>query len=243
MPLVAFSEGRVFGERVGQGPPQVLALHGWGRDHNDFRHLLEGLDAIALDLPGFGASPPPPAPWGSADYANAVREVLQRFDRPPVVVGHSFGGRVAVSLAAATGVEVAALVLTGVPLIPRASKRRPSRRYRALRRLHSMHLLGAEQLERARARYGSVDYRRASGVMREVLVRVVNERYDAELGRICCPVELVWGEADTEVPLSTAMQARSMLKDAHVTVCRGDDHYSVLSHSEALRLAIGRHCG
>src|SRR3954452_16103169 len=98
--LTAYDNGRLFGARTGSGAPWVLALHGWQRTHRDFNRVLEGIDALALDLPGFGASPPPAEPWGSAEYAKALLPVLDGFDGPPVVLGHSFGGRVAVHIAA-----------------------------------------------------------------------------------------------------------------------------------------------
>src|SRR4051812_38815028 len=110
--LTAFDDGRLFGATTGDGHPWVLALHGWQRTHRDFNRVLDGVAAVALDLPGFGASPPPPQPWGGAEYAAAVAPVLERFDQPPVVLGHSFGGRVAVHLAAAYPERVHALVLT-----------------------------------------------------------------------------------------------------------------------------------
>src|SRR5436309_7264659 len=99
--LTAFDDGRLFGATTGDGHPWVLALHGWRRTHRDFDRVLAGIDAIALDLPGFGASPEPPDAWGSAAFADAITPVLDTFDTAPVVLGHSFGGRVAVQLAAA----------------------------------------------------------------------------------------------------------------------------------------------
>ena len=63
--------------------------------------MLEGLDAIALDLPGFGVAQEPPAAWSTAEYASFVNPVLDDMAGGPVVVlGHSFGARVAVHLAA-----------------------------------------------------------------------------------------------------------------------------------------------
>src|SRR5206468_4391460 len=96
--LTAYDDGRIFGERSGAGAPWVLALHGWRRTHRDFSAVLDGVDAVALDLPGFGTSPPPPEGWGGAEYAKAVLPVIERMTAPVVVLGHSFGGRVAVHL-------------------------------------------------------------------------------------------------------------------------------------------------
>src|SRR4051794_37954555 len=112
--LKAFDEGRLFGATFGEGPPQVVALHGWQRSHKDFAAVLRGYDAIALALPGFGASPAPPEGWGTPAYADALLATIRDCAPPVVVVGHSFGGRVAVRVAATHPELVKALVLTGV---------------------------------------------------------------------------------------------------------------------------------
>src|SRR5687768_10318163 len=117
--LKAYAGGRLFGAVTGTDRPWVLALHGWRRTHADFAATLDGLDAIAVDLPGFGNSPEPDSGWGAAEYATSVLPVLDELGPAPVVLGHSFGGRVAVHLAASAPDRVGALVLTGVPLLRR----------------------------------------------------------------------------------------------------------------------------
>jgi pimeloyl-ACP methyl ester carboxylesterase len=101
MALSTFAGGRLWGARYGTATPWVLALHGWRRDHHDWDEVLEGLDAVALDLPGHGVAPEPPEPWSTRQYADWVAPVLRDLAGGPVVVaGHSFGARVAVQLAA-----------------------------------------------------------------------------------------------------------------------------------------------
>src|ERR1700728_2913871 len=135
--LRSFAGGDLFGEIWGQPPARVLALHGWRRTHGDFLGVLGSGSSmgpsasIALDLPGFGASPPPPEAWGSAEYARLVARVLQEGGpgapaAPVVVLGHSFGGRVAVHLAASHPELVHALVLTGAPIPLRDGSTRKS---------------------------------------------------------------------------------------------------------------------
>ena len=241
--LKAFATGSLFGARHGSGPPTVLALHGWARDHRDFDATLDGLDAIAVDLPGFGASPAPANAWGGAEYAEAVSPVLGELAGPAVLLGHSFGGRVAVHLAASRPEQVAALVLTGVPLVrrPGARARRPAVPYRLARSLHRRGLLGERRMESLRQRYGSADYRSASGVMRGVHVRAVNETYGDQLASLTCPTELVWGDDDAEVPLAVAEAARELLPHAVLTVVPGAGHLTPLTAPGALRAAVERH--
>ena len=146
---------------------------------------------------------------------------------PVVVVGHSFGGRVAVCLAANYPDKVRALVLMGVPLLRPSAVRRPSLRYRMTRSAARMGLLSSERLERARQRHGSQDYRLAQGVMRDVLVRVVNEDYQAELRAIGCPVVLIWGAQDTEVPFSVAETAAECISDVKMLTAIEDAGHDV----------------
>lgn len=237
MALRTFGDGRIFGVRAGDSP-RVLALHGWGRDHRDWSGPLAGLDTVAIDLPGFGATPPPPEAWGSAEYAAALEPVLDELIAPTVVVGHSFGGRVALHLAACAPGRVGALVLSGVPLGRRAGGR-PRLAFRLTRALNQAGIVSDDRMEAARRRYGSDDYRRAEGIMRSVLVKTVAENYDEVLGQIDCPVELVWGVDDTAAPVAGARDAAGVLRRANLAELSGD-HFACFTHPGALRAAVDR---
>ena len=238
MALRSFLDGSLFAEVYGEGAPDVLALHGWARRGNDFAAALEGLPAIAPDLPGFGASPVPGEVIGADAYADILAEILGSFDRPPVLVGHSFGGRVAVCLAARYPEMVGPLVLTGVPLIRLETGRRPPIAYRLVRWLNRVGLVSDERLEREKRSRGSADYRAATGVMRDILVRVVNESYEGQLGRLTGPVHLIWGESDQEVPVSVAEAASALIANVTMEIVPGVGHLLPTQAPQALRRAI-----
>ncbi len=187
-----------------------MGLHGWGRKRSDLGLILDasGHRSVAPDLPGFGASTDPGSAWGAVQYATVLAErVAPNCDPPFVVVGHSFGGRVAACLAANYPDLVCGLVLMGVPLIRQNAPERSSKRYRLIRAAARLGFISPKHLEVARQRFGSEDYRAANGVMRDVLVRVVNESYHDELERVRCPVALVWGGDDQVVPSQVAERA------------------------------------
>ncbi len=102
---------------------------------------------------------------------------------------------------------VCGLVLMGVPLLRLGTAKRSPKRYRLIRAAARARLAPPGRLEAARRRFGSDDYRAATGVMRDVLVRVVNEDYRDELERVRCPVALVWGGEDRVVPSLVAQRA------------------------------------
>lgn len=216
--LRSYAEGALFAEVFGEGAPRVLALHGWGRRGRDFAPALEGVSTLAPDLPGFGATPPPDDVIGAHGYAEIVARLLPEFEEPPLVVGHSFGGRVGVCLAAAYPERIGSLLLTGVPLVRRAPWVKAPLTYRFIRALHRGGLISDERLETEKRRRGSADYRAATGVMREILVKTVNEGYEEELRRLRSPVMLLWGENDREVPTGTAIAARGIMERAGVEV-------------------------
>jgi pimeloyl-ACP methyl ester carboxylesterase len=239
--LTTLLGGRAFAERFGEGPAGVVALHGWGRTRQDWQATLEGYDALALDLPGFGATPAPDTGWSTAEYAGWVREILGDLDRP-VLVGHSFGGRVAVQLAAASPELVRGVVLTGVPLLRQQATGKPPLAFRVLRSLHRRGLIGEKRMEAMRRKRGSADYIAAQGVMREVLVKAVNEDYADELDAMRVhgvPVAMVWGEHDTAASVGMARLAQELLGDtAELVVVPGSAHLLDPPLTQAIRAAI-----
>ncbi len=250
LPLRSFADGKLFGTVHGDGDVRVVYLHGWDRRLHDFDATRAALRerqptapaCLAIDLPGFGTSPAPPQPGGAIAYANLIEPLLDEACATPVVlVGHSFGGRVAVALAHERPADVAALVLTGVPLV-RTSGSAPKSplSYRMLRWAAKHGLMASDRLEAARQRHGSIDYRNATGVMRDVLVAAVNESYEAMLGDLPMPVELVWGERDTDAPPAQATQAESLLADARLTIISNVGHLLPTKAPTDLAAAVER---
>ncbi|HVA70038.1 MAG TPA: alpha/beta hydrolase [Acidimicrobiales bacterium] len=239
--LRSYGDADLFGESYGDGPPRVVWLHGWARSSEDFRAVARelarrGVASVALDLPGFGASAPPRLAGGARLYAELVLPTLREIaDEPLVLVGHSFGGRVSTVIASTNPELVRSLVLSSVPLLRVTPPSSSPRGYRIVRRLHARGLVSDARMEAARQKYGSLDYRRAQGVMRDVVVRSVNESYEAELSRIQVPVVFLWGENDLDVPFEVAKRSAVLLEGAHVEhVVSGVGHLVPLEAPEAL---------
>jgi pimeloyl-ACP methyl ester carboxylesterase len=241
--LKTFAGGQLFGATHGVNPPWVLALHGWERTHHDFDPLLRDFDAVALDLPGFGAAPAPPEVWSTAQYAEYLAPILADMAPQVVVLGHSFGGKVATHLAAAHPGRVGALVLTGAPLIRRSSggRRAAPLSLRVAKALRRTAMVSEDRVERLRQKYGSSDYRRATGVMRGVLVGSVNESHEVPLASFPGPIELIWGADDDQVPVSVAESARAICRQGHLVVLPGVGHFVPRDRPDALIDALNRH--
>jgi len=208
------------------GASHVVFLHGWGGNRESLRGVaaLFEHDAVVhlLDLPGFGEAPPPPADWGTSNYADLVQQYLaDRVAGPVILVGHSFGGRVSVRLAARRIPSVRAIVLMGAPGLRRDGWSRAGARRWGIRRLRAFltacrPILGQGPLDWHTRRYGSKDYL-AAGPLRPLLVRTVTEDLADCARAVSCPVLLLWGADDTEAPVWQAQQYRALM-GAHATL-------------------------
>lgn len=213
----------------------LVFLHGWGGTRDSLRGiatLFQHTHRVhLLDLPGFGDAPPPPADWGTLHYTDLVQQyVLERLTGTVVLVGHSFGGRVSLRLAARHLAAVRALVLMGVPGLPSPAMSRTRLRRSAilgLRRLlvAARPLVGARGVDWHTARFGSKDYL-AAGALRPVLVRVVNEDLTESARTVACPTLLLWGSDDTETPPWLAWRYKALLGErATVALLPHKDHF------------------
>lgn len=97
----------------GNGPHQVLFLHGFlgsGRNLSSLAQRLSelrpDLTITVADLPGHGASSPMTPPYALPSLVEPVRAFVQTLVPPVTIVGHSMGGRVAIEVAAALGKHV-----------------------------------------------------------------------------------------------------------------------------------------
>jgi pimeloyl-ACP methyl ester carboxylesterase len=213
----------------------MVLLHGWGGNRESLRGigtLFEQTHTVhLLDLPGFGEAPPPPPDWDTVRYADLVEGYL--VDRCPgtvIVVGHSFGGQVAVRLAARRLAQIRGLVLMGVPRLPRpfySPLRLRASGIRWLRRVLRIarFMVGSKPLDWHTRRFASKDYREA-GPMRSVLVRSVNENLTASARAVTCPTLLLWGADDKETPVWLAIRFKKLIGDrATLEVLPHKDHH------------------
>jgi pimeloyl-ACP methyl ester carboxylesterase len=226
--------------RVSGGAPteavELVWAHGWGHSHANLLPLAEAMqrqaDSWLIDLPGFGASPIPPGSWGTEDYADAMAEWLKILPAGRKIwVGHSFGCRVGLQLAARHPGAVDALFLIAAAGLPPqrslAARLRRAPRRAAFRVMRTLTPEGPAR-DRLRERYGSTDYRDA-GAMRPVLVKAVNEDLSEVARAIRCPVVIVHGEDDTESPPEIAERFHALIPGSKLHLLRGFDHYTILT--------------
>ena len=214
--------------QYGEGK-DILLLHGWGQNIEMMKPLGDnfcGKHRITIiDFPGFGESEEPKEIWDIDKYSEMLEEFVKLVNiKKPIVIGHSFGGRVAIRYSARNSIEK--LILFGSPCI-RIQESFPLkvRILKRLKRLPGMDRIG----EYMKNFIGSRDYKAASPIMRQILVEVVNEDLSKYAREIEEPTLLIWGENDTEAPVSDAKELEKIMIDAALIVLPGT-HYAYLEN-------------
>lgn len=227
---------------MGQGgEPQIAWLHGWGLTHESLVPLAQlyerGCGNHLFDLPGFGRTNMLEVGAGTEDYTEAMAGALNMLGGGPfTLVGHSFGCRIAVRLAAEHPELVERLVLIAAAGIPRDRSlgwKIHSKAVNILGKLAGVtdRLFDTELRPRWAGRYGSADYRNA-GLLRDTFVRVVNEDLSEVAAGVTQSVLLICGNLDTEAPPNISEKYTAILPNAKLHLLAGFDHFDILSRGK-----------
>lgn len=207
----------------------IVLLHGWGQNIEMMKPLgdllADNYHITIIDLPGFGKSKEPATILDVGDYTEIVHDLLKSLKVvKPTLIGHSFGGRISIRYGASYDVEK--LVLCGAPCVK--TKKKLTLKEKMLK--GAKKLPGMEKLAYIAKNYiGSTDYKNASPMMRDILVKVVGEDLSEYAKKIKVPVILIWGEYDEAVPLEEGRMLEKLLSDGAMIVLPGT-HYAYLEN-------------
>lgn len=206
----------------------IVLLHGWGQNIKMMdpigRRLQDDFHITIVDFPGFGDSPEPPIPWTVTDYYEMVDELLSKLKiKKPIMIGHSFGGRIALIYAASK--PTSKLVLLSAPF--RRTNTKASIKMKLLKFMKKIPVINL-LADYMKSKIGSRDYRNATPMMRKTLVNVINQNLIDYIPEVKCSTILIWGSNDTEVPVKEADYMKSVIKDCGLIVYEGCSHYAYL---------------
>lgn len=219
----------------------LVVLQGWGTEMGLYDSVAAAVSdkyrVIQFDLPGFGASDEPREPWNVDAYADFFCSFMEALGiKKAALLGHSYGGRVIIKLAARESIpfEITKIVLVdsaGVMPERSASQKFKVRMYKIKRTFLTskpVHSMFPEVIDYWMSKQGSEDYRNASPMMKKCLVMAVNEDLQHLMSSVKQEVLLVWGDLDMDTPISDAHRMEEKMPNAALVVLEGTDHFSFL---------------
>lgn len=218
---IDFKTAKVNYEVVGDGDIDVVFLHGWGGEINSFKFICKYLNfsyrALFVDFPPFGGSIEMLSPWTIFDYAELVLQIMKKENfNKPIIVGHSFGGRVACLLA--RGEYCSKLVLiSSAGLKPKRSL------------IYKCKVFFNKQKSKKGLKVkGSKDYEELSPIMKKTFVNIVNTFLEKYVIHINVPTLLFWGQRDKETPVYMAKKFKRLIKGSQLVIIKKAGHFVYL---------------
>lgn len=228
----------------------VLILHGWNLSGDRFRSLQDkiskkGYRVFSPDFPGFGNTPALTEPWHIRDYADFLKQYIEAHRiKNPIIIGHSFGGRVALSYVQKNPKGAYTLILTGTPgFSPVPAKKmlffliiaKMGGLFFALPLISKCADVARRLLYRAA---GAHEFYRAEGSMRQTFKYTVQDNLENAMRAVSIPCMLVWGEMDTIVPVAIARKMNETISGSTLTIIPNASHGVPFMNPDAFMKAI-----
>lgn len=230
--------------------PPIILLHGWGNNIASWSQNIEplrnaGFDVINMELPGFDLAEPNFA-WGVPEYAKYVHSRIKKMgiEGQCILMGHSFGGRIAIYLASQYPNEVCKLVLTDAAGVENRftpkiiAVRIMSFGFKLLDKVPVIRNLSGKLRQFVFGRTASSNYKKASPMMREVLKKVVAINLKSRLKHIKATTLIIWGDKDT---ITTSHEARTLhkgIKNSKLVWIEGAQHHGHITHHNEWNYAV-----
>ena len=210
--------------------PKVCFLHGWGTSGKDFNKIESHFDSITIDIPGFGKSKPFTQSFSPKSYAEYLIKLIP--DSVDIIVGHSFGGRIAAHLSQMQNYKK--IVIIASPLIRKNKHNKRFSVFKLYKLMNKFNIISNQRLDELKNKYGSEDYRKANKVLKDTLVMAVNDDLTEILPNISTRVELIYGQDDLVVPVNVGVDSSSIIPDSELTIIPNEGHNMLRSSAEVI---------
>ena len=223
----------------------ILILHGWAShlaNWQPFVKLLtqKGFSVYQPTMPGFGKTKIK-SPWNTQDYVNWLNQYLTKNKLTKIVlIGHSFGGQVAIQFTSQFPKIVYKLVLISSAGIRTQWTLKRFIFYliaKTGRMLFSLEFLRGLFHPVRKFFYKAIrqkDYYQASRVMKKTLAKVVREDQRKFLSKIEKQVLMFWGQKDTTTPVKDGRLMNKLLPNSKLIIYKEASHSLPFTHTRKL---------
>ena len=230
-----FSLSYLEGRKESGGYP-ILFLPGWGVSTEPYREYLEILAqkywVIAIDLPGFGRSPCSHSLTSYQTYANCIVQLIERLNLDRFrLIGHSFGGGVALALAAAVPQAIDSLIVIGSTGVPISLSNTIEGRLAELPQQIAQ-LAWTPLLRIVRAMGHNLIFRTRHLITGAQIA--LQEDIRPWLSEIKAPCLVLWGECDRFTPIEIGYSLVETISHAQLQIVPEGHHESCMTQPETI---------
>ena len=241
-----YKDFKLYYETHGNHKKSILILPGWGDTRKTFSYMIAFLKQFytvyIIDWPGFGNSTFPDTHLTIYDYAELIHHFIKEKIKSPILIGHSFGGRIILLLLGYYHKQYSKVVLidaAGIKPKKTLIQKWKQWLYKSLKLLR--YLLPKRKrkkyLEKLITLFGSKDYNDLNPYMRKTFSNIVEEDLTHLLKEVESEVLLIWGKEDMDTPLKDAKKMNKAIKESSLIVLPGT-HFVYLQNSNLVNAIL-----
>jgi len=213
----------------------IVFLHGFGGNLNNFSYFAKifnnfGYSTLNINLTDFGFKTLPKF-FNIYDYANVVYKLIKALKIENFsLIGHSFGGRIALILAGQYKCVNKLILVDSAGLKPKFSLKTKTKilKYKVYKRLANKNIINKEKLKK----FGSTDYKTLNFNLKVVFKNVINEDLSYLLTKIKNNTLIIFGKNDKDTPIYMAKKLHKNIKNSKLVIFQNAAHYSYLNESQ-----------
>jgi pimeloyl-ACP methyl ester carboxylesterase len=222
---------------------KIIILHGWTNNLDKWRPFVDdlktkGFSVNLLKIPGLTESLK--EVWRLEDYVEWLKNITDKEKEKIILIGHSNGGRIALSFTNLYPEKVEKLILLDSAGIYHNELQHRIKifAFKTLakigKKISSSKTL--EDLLYKFAREG--DYRKSNPIMKQTMINLLNSNKDLNIFRISVPTLIIWGKEDKITPLSDGKLMNELIKNSKLEVISGAKHSPMFTHTQEVAKII-----
>lgn len=229
-------------EKYGNKKNVLLIFPGWGDNRKTFDKVInilkEYFTIYIFDYPGFGNTEFPNIDLDIYDYSKIfIQFIKQNNIESPLVIGHSFGGRIIITMSGFYNIKFKKIVLidsAGIKAKKSILSKLKQLSYKILKKIKNIipKKYREKYLNKLVSIFGSNDYKSIPDSMKKTFINIVNTDLSEYLKYIISETLIIWGEKDIDTPLKDGYIMNELINDSGLIVLKNASHYSYLEYSD-----------
>ena len=237
--MYTYKDISIYYETYGNSNKTILILPGWGNTRETFNNIINSLKdkykIYIIDYPHFGNSPTLNKVLTIYDYSELIYNFIKDNSiNNPIIIAHSFGGRITSLLISKYNLKVNKLVLIDVAGIKRFNLKLfiKTRLYKLLKKITYIFPINIKLKIRHKLLelFSSNDYLNIPSIMKKTFQNIIKVDLRKHYRSINSEALIIWGEKDLDTPLKDGLYLSRIIKNSGIIIYKNSNHFSYLDY-------------
>lgn len=228
----------IYYEKYGTDDKTIIILPGWGDTRKTFTNIINyfknNYTIYIMDYPGFGNSPILSSSLTIYDYTEIIKNFINKKNiKNPIIIAHSFGGRIATLLTTKYQVKIDKMILidiAGIKHKKTLKQKLKEKIYKFLKKITNKSKNKEKYHKKLINIFGSKDYQSLPPGMHQTFKNIISENLTPFFSLIPSECLILWGKLDEATPLTDAYKINNLIKESELIIFPKGNHFPYLQY-------------